>query len=225
MEFHALKDAQAIFDVNYFGLMRVMQKFLPLLRQSKGRIINVSSILGALTVQELGVYSSSKHAMESLSDALRRELRPLDVSVSVVQPGAFFLFVHTLRERWESRAGAPTTDVPHSTTDPLHHRCIHLGFVKSPIHQKVSDTRAKLPAQAPKVYAHLFSAARDAMKAAHLKRASSTACTSNAIHHALTSPTPKTRYPVANSGGVPAPIVTLSSYLFPDRLTDWLLTV
>lgn len=88
MEFHALKDAQAIFDVNYFGLMRVTQKFLPLLRQSKGRIINVSSILGALTVQELGVYSSSKHAMESLSDALRRELRPLDVSVSVVQPGA-----------------------------------------------------------------------------------------------------------------------------------------
>lgn len=87
VEFHALKDAQTIFDVNYFGLMRVTQKFLPLLRQSKGRIINVSSILGALTVQELGVYSSSKHAMESLSDALRRELRPLDVSVSVVQPG------------------------------------------------------------------------------------------------------------------------------------------
>lgn len=40
MEFHAIKDAQALFDVNYFGLMRVTQKFLPLLRQSKGRIIN-----------------------------------------------------------------------------------------------------------------------------------------------------------------------------------------
>lgn len=99
------------------------------------------------------------------------------------------------------------------------------GFVQSPIHQKVADTRGKLPAEAQQVYAHLYSKARDAMKATHLAKASSTACTSNAIHHALTSPTPKTRYPVANSGGVPAPLVTLSSYLFPDRLTDYLLTV
>lgn len=51
-------------------------------------IINVSSVLGALTVADMGVYSASKHAMESLSDALRRELRPLDVSVSIIQPGA-----------------------------------------------------------------------------------------------------------------------------------------
>jgi short-subunit dehydrogenase len=82
-----------VFDVNVFGLMRATQKFLPLLRQSKGRVINVSSILGALTVPEMGVYSASKHAMESLSDAMRRELRPLDVSVSVVQPGGCFVCV------------------------------------------------------------------------------------------------------------------------------------
>lgn len=100
MEFHAIKDAQALFDVNYFGLMRTTQKFLPLLRQSKGRIINVSSILGALTVQELGVYSASKHAMESLSDALRRELRPLDVSVSIVQPGEL-AFCVCVSEEWD----------------------------------------------------------------------------------------------------------------------------
>ncbi len=94
MEYHSVKDAQQIFEVNVWGLVRATQKFLPLLRQSKGRVINVSSVLGVLTVPELGVYSASKHAMESLSDALRQELRPLDVSVTVVQPGIVKSAIH-----------------------------------------------------------------------------------------------------------------------------------
>jgi len=59
-----------------------------LLRQARGRIINMSSIAGRATTPFLGAYSSSKFALESLSDALRCEVRPWGVSVSLIEPGA-----------------------------------------------------------------------------------------------------------------------------------------
>lgn len=105
------------------------------------------------------------------------------------------------------------------------HQPTRPGFVQSPIHEKVSDSRKKLSPEAAAAYPHLYTKARAAMKADCVRKASPTSATSSAILHALTSPTPKTRYPVANSGGVPAPIVLISAALFPDRLTDYLLTV
>jgi NAD(P)-dependent dehydrogenase (short-subunit alcohol dehydrogenase family) len=63
---------------------------LPLLRTSGGRIVNVSSGIGNVAPPYLGAYAAAQFAKEGLSDALRRELRPLGVSVSVIQPGAVF---------------------------------------------------------------------------------------------------------------------------------------
>ena len=77
-------------ETNVVGALAVSQRFLPLLRASGGRIVNVSSGIGSIALPYLGLYSASQFAKEGLSDALRRELRPLGVSVSVIQPGAVY---------------------------------------------------------------------------------------------------------------------------------------
>jgi NAD(P)-dependent dehydrogenase (short-subunit alcohol dehydrogenase family) len=77
-------------ETNVVGAVAVSQRFLPLLRASGGRIVNVSSGIGNVVPPYLGAYGAAQFAKEGLSDALRRELRPLGVSVSVIQPGVVF---------------------------------------------------------------------------------------------------------------------------------------
>lgn len=76
------------YDTNVFGLMSVTRAFLPRMRErGNGRIINVSSVGGRITLPFFGVYNSTKYAVESLSDALRYELRPFGIDVSLIEPG------------------------------------------------------------------------------------------------------------------------------------------
>lgn len=75
------------FEVNVFGLVKVTQAFLPHIRATRGRIINISSVSGLATSPYLGPYSASKFAVEAISDALRRELLPFGVKVIVLEPG------------------------------------------------------------------------------------------------------------------------------------------
>ena len=75
-------------EVNTFGTLCVIQACLPLLRVGKGRIVNVSSIMGEVAMPLLGAYSISKHALEAMSDVLRLELHPSGIKVSVIQMGA-----------------------------------------------------------------------------------------------------------------------------------------
>ncbi|HTJ81681.1 MAG TPA: SDR family oxidoreductase [Polyangiaceae bacterium] len=80
---------RAQYDTNVFGLMAVTRAFLPEMRaRSFGRIVNVSSIGGRMTFPLMGAYNSTKYAVESLSDALRIELKPFGVRVSIIEPGS-----------------------------------------------------------------------------------------------------------------------------------------
>jgi NAD(P)-dependent dehydrogenase (short-subunit alcohol dehydrogenase family) len=80
---------QGMFDVNVFGVMRMVRAVAPIMRaQHTGRIINVSSIVGRLVTPANGAYAASKFALEALSDALRLELEPFGVRVVVVEPGS-----------------------------------------------------------------------------------------------------------------------------------------
>ncbi len=74
------------YDVNVFGTHRVTKAFFPLLLSSRGRIVNMSSVAGYVATPFSGPYASSKHAIEGWSDALRRELLPLDVKVIIIEP-------------------------------------------------------------------------------------------------------------------------------------------
>ena len=76
------------YETNVFGLMNVTRAFLPAMRARRaGRIINVSSMGGRITLPYFGVYNSTKYAVESLSDALRYELRPFGIDVALIEPG------------------------------------------------------------------------------------------------------------------------------------------
>ena len=80
---------RAQYETNVFGLMAVTRAFLPEMRARRaGRIVDVSSLGGRLTLPFFGVYNSTKYAVESLSDALRIELGPFGVHVSLIEPGA-----------------------------------------------------------------------------------------------------------------------------------------
>jgi len=88
-----LEDFRAQFEVNVFGLLDVTQQFLPLLGTRKnlphpaGRVINISSVSGKIAYPFMGAYAATKHALEALSDSLRRELMLYGVDVIVIEPG------------------------------------------------------------------------------------------------------------------------------------------
>jgi len=81
------------FEVNLFGLLDVTQQCLPLLGARldasgmHGRIVNVSSVSGKIAYPFMGAYAASKHALEALSDSLRRELLIYDIDVILIEPG------------------------------------------------------------------------------------------------------------------------------------------
>jgi NADP-dependent 3-hydroxy acid dehydrogenase YdfG len=80
-------DVRAQFETNVIGLFDVTRAFLPQMRARRaGRIVNMSSLLGEISVPGSGIYGGTKHAVEALSDALRMELRQFGISVVVVQP-------------------------------------------------------------------------------------------------------------------------------------------
>lgn len=81
-------DLRKQYETNVFGLMSVTRAFVPRMRErGEGRVINVSSIGGRQTFPLMGAYNSTKFAVESLSDALRVELAPFGIAVSVIEPG------------------------------------------------------------------------------------------------------------------------------------------
>ncbi len=88
-----LADVQDTFDVHVFGMLRMVQAFLPLLGADesrlgpKGRIVNISSVVGKWGAPFFGTYSSAKHAVEGMSESMRREFAHVGVDVIVVRPG------------------------------------------------------------------------------------------------------------------------------------------
>ena len=88
LEFVPLDELRGLFEVNLFGLLAVTQAFLPMLRKARGRIVNISSTSSIMVAPFHGPYSASKLGLNGLSDALRLELRPLGVQVSVVVCGS-----------------------------------------------------------------------------------------------------------------------------------------
>lgn len=88
IELLPVDDLRRVFEINVLAQVAVAQRALKLLKQSRGRLINVSSISGRIATPLLGAYCASKYALEALSDALRLELAPLGVRVVVIEPGA-----------------------------------------------------------------------------------------------------------------------------------------
>lgn len=84
------EEVERVYRTNVFGLLNVTRAVLPYMRaQRAGRVLNISSIGGYRGAAGFGVYSSTKFAIEGLSEALHAELAPLGVHVTVIEPGYF----------------------------------------------------------------------------------------------------------------------------------------
>ncbi|MEV0845157.1 oxidoreductase [Streptomyces sp. NPDC049954] len=113
---------RAVYDANVFGLLNVSRAVLPVMRrQRSGRVLNFSSLGGFHSSAGFGIYCSTKFAVEGISEAMREELAPLGIDVTIVEPGYFrtdFLDSSSLHtegrviEDYASTAGAVRGAVP-----------------------------------------------------------------------------------------------------------------
>jgi NAD(P)-dependent dehydrogenase (short-subunit alcohol dehydrogenase family) len=108
LEATPLDDVREMYETNVLGYMRMAQLVLPgMRRQGWGRIVNLSSIAGRVVFPGAGLYSSTKYAVEALSDALRFEVQGFGVAVSLVEPGPIrTAFTDTANESYPAPGAA-----------------------------------------------------------------------------------------------------------------------
>jgi NAD(P)-dependent dehydrogenase (short-subunit alcohol dehydrogenase family) len=83
----SLGQAKSLFDVNLFGVIRLTQAVLPIMRRQRaGRIVNISSVMGLIPAPFMALYAASKHALEGYSESLDHEIRDSGVRVVLVEP-------------------------------------------------------------------------------------------------------------------------------------------
>jgi len=82
------EEAKALFNTNFFGIMSCCREVLPIMRKEKhGLIVNISSVAGFISIPYQSMYSASKYALEAMTEALRIEVKPFNVKVSMIAPG------------------------------------------------------------------------------------------------------------------------------------------
>lgn len=96
-------EVRRMFDINLFGLARVTQEILPIMRkQRSGHILNVASIGGLRSFPGVGFYNATKYAVDGLSEALYKEVSPLGIHVTIIAPSGF-------RTDWAGRSAKDTS--------------------------------------------------------------------------------------------------------------------
>lgn len=96
-----MTDYKQCMAVNFFGTVEVTKTFLPLLRKSKGRLVNVSSMGGGAPMARLASYGSSKAAVTMFSSVMRIELSKWGIKVVCIQPGGFLTSIAGTSDKWE----------------------------------------------------------------------------------------------------------------------------
>ncbi len=165
-----------MFDVNVFGPFRMTNAFLPLLVESKGRIVNIGSQGGMLSKNYYGPYTMTKHAIESYTETLRVELEPYGVLASVVQPGGI------------------ATNIGAASRDGMIAR---FQRAQPPFREEVEQILGYLTASPPPEEAARGSASGEAAREEESesnRKPSSPVIVAEAVYDALFSPTPKLRY-------------------------------
>ncbi|WP_223701503.1 SDR family oxidoreductase [Sutcliffiella deserti] len=98
------------FETNFFGVIRVTNAVLPMMRkQGGGKIINISSISGLIGFPSLSPYVSSKHALEGYSESLRIEVQPFGIDVVLIEPGSFQTNIWTSGTHLAKMTNHPTS--------------------------------------------------------------------------------------------------------------------
>jgi NAD(P)-dependent dehydrogenase (short-subunit alcohol dehydrogenase family) len=104
-ESYSVQDYKNIFEVNVFGVLRVVRAFLPAMRaKSTGLFVQISSVMGRIVIPFAGAYTSSKWAIEAVAESLRYELAPQGIDSVIVQPGAFPTEIFWLKDSSPSKS-------------------------------------------------------------------------------------------------------------------------
>ena len=128
----AVEEVQQMFDVNVYGVMRMIRAVVPHMRQQKaGRVITIGSLAGKLVLPVNGTYSATKFALEALSDALRMELAPFGIQVVLIEPG-------NIRSNFMATAQANSQELLSNPDSPYHALYRHYQQVMSTMRNKES---------------------------------------------------------------------------------------
>ena len=110
----SVEQVQQMFDVNVYGVMRMIRAVAPYMRQQKsGRVITIGSLAGKLVLPVNGTYSATKFALEALSDALRLELASSGIQVVLIEPG-------NIRSNFMATAQANSQEILSNPDSPYH---------------------------------------------------------------------------------------------------------
>ncbi|XP_040281621.1 retinol dehydrogenase 7-like [Bufo bufo] len=137
-EWMTKEDFFKIINVNLLGVVDVTIHFLPLIRKARGRVVNVASIAGRLTVCP-GGYCLSKYGVESFSDSLRREMKVFGVKVCIIEPGFFntqITSAELLKKSAKTSWDSTSEEVRKSYGEAFFQKCMHMVDVMSPLCNK-----------------------------------------------------------------------------------------
>jgi NAD(P)-dependent dehydrogenase (short-subunit alcohol dehydrogenase family) len=131
----SLDEAKDQFETNFFGAVRMVKAVLPMMRRERqGQIINITSLAGHSAVPFMGIYSASKFALEGYAEALRLEVKPFNIRVSLIEVG----FLRTPMMTHRQMAARPIADY-----DPWRQRAyeaVHAAEEKGPGPELVAKT-------------------------------------------------------------------------------------
>jgi NADP-dependent 3-hydroxy acid dehydrogenase YdfG len=127
-----VEQVQQMFDVNVYGLMRMIRTVVPHMRQQQaGRVITIGSLAGKLVLPVNGTYSATKFALEALSDAMRMELAPFGIQVVLIEPG-------NIRSNFMATAQANSQNILSDLDSPYHVLYQHYLRVMTSMRKKES---------------------------------------------------------------------------------------
>jgi len=143
LEFTPMEHFRQVFDVNVFGTVAATQTFLPLLHRGRGRIVNIGSVGGMITIPFGSALTASKHAIESISDALRLELYAAGIHVTCIQPASINSgSAEKIAEKTEETIAALPPDGQRRYGEPLR------AFTKTMLESETGGSPPEVVAEA-----------------------------------------------------------------------------
>lgn len=131
----SMDEVRGVFETNFYGPLRLCQKFIPMFRQQKsGTIVNVSSVVGQVGLPFRGFYAASKFALEGLTESMRMELKPYGIKTILLQPGDFNTNIASAR-----LGGEVADDSPYYQALVDMNKQIDEGMNKSPKPDKIGE--------------------------------------------------------------------------------------